>query len=50
MIKIIFSVTATGLRLHGSDELWKSLLFFIYKLCFIYDLALSPMLVDALAK
>ena len=36
--------------LHGSDELWKSLFLFIYVLCFIYDLASSPMLVDALAK
>ena len=36
--------------LHGSDELWKSLLLFIYVLYFIYDLACSPMLVDAFAK
>ena len=34
----------------GSDELWKSLLLFISMLCFIYDLACSPMLVDALTK
>ena len=33
-----------------SDELWKSVLLFISMLCFIYDPACSPMLVDALAK
>ena len=43
MIKIILSVTATWLCLHGTDELWKSLLLFIFVVFYLW----SCMLADA---
>ena len=46
----VISLCYLHLCLHGSDELWKSLLLFIYVLCFIYDLAWSPMLVDCFGQ